>query len=106
LIVDRKLYRELVKQAIVRGVDELEQKVKQRDAERKQSRTRIPDAPTDPVKDADRERRRQRRDLADQAHGANLDLGAELLNGLSVVDPGDISVARFFVLSRHRPRTN
>jgi hypothetical protein len=92
LIVDRRLYRELVKQAIVRGVDELEQKVKQRDAERKQSRSRTPDAPADPVKDADRDRRRQRRELADQAHGANLDLGTELLNGLSVVDPDDISV--------------
>jgi len=49
LIVDRKLYRELVKQAIVRGVDELERKVKQRDAERKQSRSRASDTPSDPV---------------------------------------------------------
>ena len=37
IIVDRKLYRELVKQTIARGVDELEDKVKQRDAEHKPS---------------------------------------------------------------------
>jgi hypothetical protein len=106
LMVDRKLYRELVKQAIARGVDELEQKVKQRDSERKQSRSRTPDTPADPVKNADRERRGQRRELADQAHGANLDLGTELLNGLSVLEPDDISVARFFVLCGHPHRTN
>jgi len=92
LMVDRKLYRELVKQAIARGVSELEQKVKQRDAERKQSRSHATEASADPVKDAERDRRRQRRELADQAHGANLDLGTELLNGLSIVDPADISV--------------
>jgi hypothetical protein len=92
IIVDRKLYRELVKQAIARGVSELEQKVKQRDTERKQSRSRACETPADPVKDADRDRWCQRRELADLAHGANLDLGSELLNGLSVVDPEDISV--------------
>jgi hypothetical protein len=106
IIVDRKLYRELVKQAITRGVSELEQKIKQRDIERKQSRSRASDSPADPAEDADRERRRQRRELADQAHGANLDLGTELLNGLSVVRPDDISVARFFVLCGHPHRTN
>jgi ParB/RepB/Spo0J family partition protein len=97
IIVDRKLYRELVKQAITRGVTELERKVADRDAERKQSRSRAADTPADPVKEADREHRRQRRELADQAHGVNLDLGAGLLNGLSVVDPEDMNVARFFV---------
>jgi hypothetical protein len=37
------------------------------------------------------------RELAEQAHGANLDLGWGLMNGLATVDPTDISVARFFV---------
>ena len=37
------------------------------------------------------------RELSEQAHGVNLDVGAELLNGLSTVDPADITVARFFV---------
>ena len=39
------------------------------------------------------------RELADQAHGVNLDLGAGLLNGLSTVDPTDVNVAKFFVYS-------
>jgi hypothetical protein len=37
------------------------------------------------------------RELIDQAHGANLDLGAALMHGLATVDPGDIDVARFLV---------
>ena len=38
LIVDRALYRELVKQAMARTVDELEVKVAERAAEKKASR--------------------------------------------------------------------
>jgi hypothetical protein len=34
------------------------------------------------------------RELTDQAHGANLDLGIALMHGLATVDPGDIDVAR------------
>jgi len=37
------------------------------------------------------------RELAEQAHGANLDLGWELMNNLAAVDPTDITVAKFFV---------
>lgn len=37
------------------------------------------------------------RTLAEQAHNANTDLGWSLRNGLSVVDPSDMGVARFFV---------
>jgi hypothetical protein len=39
----------------------------------------------------------QLRELIDQGHGANLDLGHALVHGLAAVDPGDIDVARFFV---------
>jgi hypothetical protein len=46
------------------------------------------------------------RELSDQAHGINLDVGAGLLNGLSTVDPTDVNVAKFFVLGRYRPSTN
>ena len=46
---------------------------------------------------AKRERDAQLRELADQAHGANLDLGHALVHNLATVDPGDIDVARFFV---------
>jgi hypothetical protein len=46
---------------------------------------------------ARRERDAQLRELADQAHGANLDLGHALIHNLATVDPGDLDVARFFV---------
>jgi hypothetical protein len=37
------------------------------------------------------------RELTDQGHGANLDLGVALMHGLAAVDSSDIDVARFFV---------
>jgi hypothetical protein len=46
---------------------------------------------------AKRERDAHLRELTDQAHGANLDLGVALMNRLASVDPSDIDVARFFV---------
>ena len=95
IIVDRSLYRELVKAAITRTVAELRAKVA---ALASTSARRPPkqktSAPADPGSEAEREHRRQMRELAEQAHGVNLDLGAELLNGLSTVDPADITVAR------------
>jgi ParB/RepB/Spo0J family partition protein len=95
IIVDRGVYRELAKAAIKRTLEELEAKVTAAAAE-KQTR-RAGKAPADPVTQAKRERDRALRELADQAHGANLDLGAALLTGLATVDPGDMDVARFFV---------
>jgi hypothetical protein len=109
LIVDRALYRELAKQAIARTVSELEAKVAQRAAEKKTSRGRG-DQPPDPLADARAEHHRTLREVGEQAHGVNLDLGASLLTGLAYVDPADITVARLFVLSslgppmRVRPR--
>jgi hypothetical protein len=73
IIVDRSLYRELVKTAIKRTHRELEAKAA---AVTKEKRTaRATKAPADPVTVAKRERDTQLRELADQAHGANLDLG-------------------------------
>ena len=46
---------------------------------------------------AKRERDAQLRELTDQAHGANLDLGHALIHNLSTVDPTDIDVARCLV---------
>ena len=98
LIVDRSVYRELVKQAITRTVAELEASVAERDAERKASRqTRAAEKVADPFAEAEREERAQLRIAAEQAHGVNLDVGAGLLNGLAAVDPADLTVARFFV---------
>jgi ParB/RepB/Spo0J family partition protein len=97
LIVDRALYRELVKQAIARTVDELEVKVAERAAEKKANRGRSADEPADRVADGRREEQRQLRELSERAHGVNLDLGAGLLTGLAAVDPSDMNVARVFV---------
>jgi ParB/RepB/Spo0J family partition protein len=95
IIVDRDVYRELAKTAISQTVETLRSKVATANAEKKQSR-RTPSV-TDPATLAKRDRDAQLRELADQAHGVNLDLGASLLNGLACVDPADMGVARFFV---------
>lgn len=95
MIVDRPLYRQLAKHAISRAVEELRDKAANAAQEKQQ--TRRADRATDPVGEGRRERDRRLRGLAEQAHGVNLDLGAGLLNGLSVVDPADVDVARFFV---------
>ena len=101
IIVDRSLYRELVKAAITRTVSELEAKVAAREQERKAARQsqKTTGAPADPAAEAEREHRGRMRELSDQAHGVNLDVGAGLLTGLSTVDPADATVARFFVYS-------
>ena len=89
IIVDRSLYRELVKAAITRTVAELEAKVAAREQERKTARQsqKSSGAPADPAAEAEREHRQRMRRAPDQAHGVNLDVGAGLLNGLSTVDP-------------------
>ena len=99
IIVDRSLYRELVKAAITRTVAELEAKVAARQEERKASRKSQSNggAPADPAAEAEREHRSRMRELSDQAHGVNLDVGAGLLTGLSTVDPTDVNVAKVFV---------
>jgi ParB/RepB/Spo0J family partition protein len=104
IIVDRSVYRELVKGAIMRTHDELETKAAAAADERKAARSSK--APADLLTAAKRDRDAQLRELADQAHGANLDLGASLMTGLAAVDPGDIDVARFFVLCRRSHSTN
>jgi hypothetical protein len=95
IIVDRPLYRELVKTAIKRTHDDLEAKAAA--AAREKKTTRAAKQPPDPVTVAKRERDAQLRELTDQAHGANLDLGHALITSLTSVDPTDINVARFFV---------
>jgi ParB/RepB/Spo0J family partition protein len=95
IIVDRPLYRELVKTAIKRTHDDLEAKAAAAAKEKKSARAGK--TPADPVTVAKRERDAQLRELTDQAHGANLDLGHALVHNLTTVDPTDIEVARFFV---------
>jgi ParB/RepB/Spo0J family partition protein len=95
IIVDRPLYRELVKGAIKRTHDDLQAKTVAVAKEKKTAHTDR--APADPVTVAKRERDAQLRELTDQAHGANTDLGHALIHNLTTVDPTDISVAKFFV---------
>ena len=104
IIVDRPLYRELVKTAIKRTHDDLQAKAETAAKEKKASRA--DEAPADPVTVAKRERDTQLRELTDQAHGANTDLGHALVHNLSSVDPCDIDIARLFVLCRRPHRTN
>jgi ParB/RepB/Spo0J family partition protein len=96
LIVDaRDLYRELARDAITKTVEQLRAKAEQHAATAKQSRRS--DTPENAETVARRERDAQLRELADQAHGINHDLGVKLVNELATVDPSDITVARFFV---------
>jgi hypothetical protein len=95
IIVDRPLYRELVKTAIKRTHDDLEAKAAAAAKDKKATRSAKQSA--DPVTVAKRDRDAQLRALTDQAHGANLDLGHALIHNLTAVDPTDINVARFFV---------
>jgi ParB/RepB/Spo0J family partition protein len=104
IIVDRPLYRELVKTAIKRTHDELDAKAT--DAAKQKKTTRSAKEPADPGTVAKRERNAQLRELTDQAHGANLDLGHALIHHLTSVDPTDIDVARFFVLCGRRHKTS
>jgi ParB/RepB/Spo0J family partition protein len=95
IIVDRPLYRELVKGAIKRVHDELQAKAAAAAKEKKAARSAK--QPADPMTVAKRERDAQLRELTDQAHGANLDLGHALIHNLAVVDPADMDVARTLV---------
>jgi hypothetical protein len=104
IIVDRPLYRELVKGAVRRTHDELQAKAAA--AAKDKETARAGKAPADPITVAKRERDAQLRELTDQAHGANLDLGHALIHNLTTVDPTDISVAKFFVLCGPPHRTN
>jgi ParB/RepB/Spo0J family partition protein len=97
IIVDRSLYRELSKQAIKRTVEDLRARVADVAQERKAAKAS--GRSVDPEAEARREHGRQLRAIAEQAHGANLDLGWGLMNGLATVDPADMAVAKFFVFA-------
>jgi len=95
IICDRSLYRELVKQAIARTVEELRERKAERDTERAQAR-RAGSGERTPEQELEAEHRSAMRELTARAHNTNLDLGAGLLQELAVVDPDSLDVARFF----------
>jgi hypothetical protein len=94
----------MVKTAIKRTHDELEAKAAA--AAKEKTSARSAKEPADPVTVAKRERDAQLRELTDEAHGANTDLGHALIHKLTTVDPTDITVAKFFVLCGRRHSTN
>jgi hypothetical protein len=103
IICDRALYRELCKQAIARTAEDLRARVAdkgkgKRGAAAARERT--------PREQLDVEHCASMRELARQAHGTNLDLGAALLTQLATVPADDFDVARFFALCRHPHRPN
>ena len=99
IIVDKSVYRELTKGAIKRTRDELQERVAEVAEEKRVTRAEAAAAPVDPVTQAARDRDARIRQIADDAHGANLDLGRSLMNELHTVDPTNVDVARFFVYS-------
>jgi hypothetical protein len=105
VIFDRPLYRELAKQALTRTLDEFREQGARLAEERKTSKRSGSKAgePANPAAELKREHGRDMRQFAEQAHGVNLDLGWALRNGLSVVDPTDMAVARFFVAAALGP---
>jgi hypothetical protein len=92
IITDLALYRELVRQAIVRTVEQLREKAA---AKARAKRTGEGQRERTPREELDVEHRATLRELTRQAHGTNLDLGARLLTELATVAPDDMDVARF-----------
>ena len=98
LIVDKSLYRELVKQAIARQLENTRVSATEKAEQRKVEQTQLKaQRAADPETELRRDHGRKMRSIAEQAHGANTDLGWALRNNLASVDPGNIDVARFFV---------
>ena len=98
LVTDFVLYQDLCRTAIASGLAEIKRQVAER-GEAKKATPTAQDKPADPIAELAIAHRRDLRALAATAHAANLDLGDSLRDGLSVVDPSDMTVARFFVYS-------
>jgi ParB/RepB/Spo0J family partition protein len=106
VILDRGVYRELVKSAVARTVEDLRARAAERASEqrerkaagaRKRERT--------PREETDVDHRAHAREFTRRAHNVNLDLGAALLDGLAAVDPASMDVARFFAFGLLGPDT-
>jgi ParB/RepB/Spo0J family partition protein len=95
VITDKALFRELVKQALNRTLQEL-RTAKQDDASDRANRRAQGEQERTPEQKLDAEHRATIRELTSQAHGTNLDLGTALVQKLANVDPSDMDVARFF----------
>ena len=103
IITDLALYREIAKQAIARTVEQLRE---QAAAKAKAKRPGAAKRERTPHEELDVEHRATLRELARQAHGTNLDLGAALLTELAAVAPDDMDVARFFAYGLLGPESS
>jgi hypothetical protein len=104
LVTDFALYQELCATAIAHGTEALRDRISEREEEAAADKAEQPNTPTgtqesepDELSELERAHRAAMRSFAASAHAANLDLGDSLRHGLSVIDPSDIKVARFFV---------
>ena len=98
------MYRELAKGALKRTVEDLRVRAAELAEQKKRDRESGASRADNPALDAERQRDAQLRELADQAHGVNLDLGSDLLMSLSAVDPLDrMSHQKGRVLLPRRP---
>src|ERR671918_267896 len=96
LILDRAVYRELVKAAVARTVEELRARAQERASEQRERKAASGgNRERTPREEAHAEHRAQAREFTRRAHNVNLDLGAALLDGLATVDPDSMDVARF-----------
>jgi hypothetical protein len=106
VILDRGVYRELVKAAVARTVEDLRARVAARATEQRERKaTAAGKRERTPRDEADVELRAQAREFTRRAHNVNLDLGTALLDRLAAVDPADIDVARFFAYGLLGPDT-
>ena len=106
VILDRGVYRELVKSAVARTVEDLRARAAARATEQRERKAASTGKrERTPREEADVEHRAQAREFTRRAHNVNLDLGAALLDELAAVDPASIDVARFFAFGLLGPDT-
>jgi hypothetical protein len=104
-VLDRAVYRELVKAAVARTVEELRARSRGRADERRERKSAGSRRERTAREQADAEHRAQQREFARRAHAVNIDLGAALLDGLATVDPSRLDVARFFAYALLGPES-
>jgi ParB/RepB/Spo0J family partition protein len=99
LVTDFTVYQDLCRTAIAAGLQAFKQQIAERAelGEIMTATNKGKGTPDDELAALQAAHRREIRQLAATAHGANLDLGNTLRASLTVIDPADMTVARFFV---------
>jgi ParB/RepB/Spo0J family partition protein len=99
LVTDFAVYRDLCRTAIATGVQAFKQQLSERAeiGDIKAATNNRKGTADEKFAALQTANRREIRQLAETAHSANLDLANTLRAGLTVIDPTDMNVARFFV---------